>query len=244
MTKSAALEPITNPASREKIAYDAIKGAILSFQIQPGEALIEGTLAKQLGISKTPVRESLSRLEKEGFIVKTPYKGYTAADISTTEVIEIFQTRAVLEGLAARLSAERMSPEDLHRIANVLAAHELAISANRFEQAATLNRQFHQLIILKAANQRLMQILANLDDHLVRYRLLATFQPGRQEKSIHEHRKCLEALRQGNPDSAETTMRGHLLSVLEDLATMDFQTAVSRVRAGEGFPGRLTEALT
>ncbi len=222
------LSPVNNPASLEKRAYDAIKAAILAFELRPEETLVETDLARQLGISKTPVRDSLSRLENEGFIVKIPYKGYTVAPISKQTVSNIFEIRAALEGLAARLASVNFSDSDLQTAFGLIAAHSQASQQGDMPRASQVNRQFHALILARANNPRLEQILDNLDDHLQRYRVLSNYQSGRLEKSVIEHRQILAAIQDRNPIAAEQAARTHILSVAEDLNAQDFDILVNR----------------
>lgn len=225
-----ALSPITNPVPLEKVAYDAIKEAILSFHLGPGETVVEAELARQLGISKTPVRDALSRLEKEGFVNKYVYKGYAVAEISRDDVIEIFHIRAALEGIAARQAAESFTIEELHKIRFLVSEQETALLSSDNRSASRLNREFHEMILSKAANQRLRAILDNLDDHLQRYRMLSNFQSGRLLKSVEEHRRIVEALEAHAPDRANAAIQSHLLSVLADLTAQDFEELVETVR--------------
>ena len=90
----------SSPVSLEKFSYESIKEAILTFRLYPGQTLVEGELAHQLGISKTPVRDALLRLEKEGFIIKFPYKGYSVTEITRESIADMFEIRSALEGLA------------------------------------------------------------------------------------------------------------------------------------------------
>ena len=234
------LSPVPEPLSLEKMAYNAIKEAILTFRLKPEENLVESDLARQLGISKTPVRESLSRLEREGFVTKIPYTGYYVTPISTQSVSEIFEIRAALEGLAASLAALRLSDEDITLAQTLVARHEQATQNGDIAQAARLNRQFHDLIITRAGNQRLAQILANLDEHLQRYRTLSNFQSGRLDKSVAEHRAVLTALEQRQPSQAEQAVRAHILSVSNDLAHQDIQALIQLARQNLQ-PGLLVE---
>ncbi|HOG78408.1 MAG TPA: GntR family transcriptional regulator [Anaerolineaceae bacterium] len=225
-TPSPTLTSLDNPISLEMRAYDALKAAILSFALMPGEPLVEAELARRLGISKTPVRNALARLEKEGFIAKQPYKGYNVAEISQQTVIEIFAVRAALEGLAAREATAHLTPGALAEAAALLAEHAGAAERGDLEQASTLNRQFHDLLLRLANNAWLTQILSNLDEHLQRYRLLSAFQAGRLEKSVAEHAAILQALQAGDAAAAEVAARQHLFSVSADLAEQDFNQLV------------------
>ncbi len=215
---STALEPVASLISLEKLAYDSIKKAILSYQLLPGEALVESELARQLGISKTPVRDALSRLENEGLVVKLPYKGAFVAELTQQDLHEIFALRAALEGFAAGQAALRCTPEDLDTLSRIIARHQQAVDDQDFPGIEQCNRGFHQRIVTCAGNQRLAGILNNLDDHLHRYRTLANYQQGRMHKSSREHERVFEALAARDAAAAEGLMRNHMLSVLEDLS--------------------------
>ncbi len=109
MERTFQLHRVTGPVSLKDKAYHAIKAAILSLKLKPGDPLVESDLAQQLGISKTPVRDALLELEREGFVTKVPFKGTYVTEITLKDVREVFQVRAVLEGLAARLAAPLFS---------------------------------------------------------------------------------------------------------------------------------------
>jgi DNA-binding GntR family transcriptional regulator len=222
------LAPVPSPLSLEKMAYDAIKEAILTFRFKPGESLVENDLARQLNISKTPVRESMSRLEREGFIVKIPYKGYYVTEISRQSMLDIFEIRATLEGLAARRAALNFNNQDVEKARQLIEEHRQAALTNNITLASQLNRQFHVLIIERSENERLIQILNNLEDHLRRYRTLSNFQSGRLEKSVTEHQLILEIFIQRDAQKAEALARQHILSVAEDLAQQNFEELVEK----------------
>ncbi len=233
MTESPSLlSPVHNPASLEKLAYEAIKEAILTFRLKPGESLVESDLAGQLKISKTPVRDALSRLEKEGFIIKYPYKGYTVSEISKQALIEIFEVRASLEGLAASLATEKITQAQIDQAAGWNNEYALALDRGNTALAAQMNRCFHDWIIQSADNQWLVMILSNLESHLQRYRVLSYFQPGRQKKSVAEHHAILDALRQRDGSSAEHAIRTHLLSVQADLIEQNIDELITQVIQG------------
>lgn len=226
----------SGPISLEQHAYNAIKVAIQCFHLKPGETLVENDLAGQLGTSKTPVREAFLRLEREGLIVKIPYRGYTVSEISLQAVEEIFAIRAVLEGLAARLAARDFSEQDLERVEEIINRHEKAASAGNLELASQSNRDFHELIRQRCGSRRLSLHLANLDDHLQRYRLLSNFQSGRLDKSVKEHRAVLEALCSRAVDAAEQAARMHIRSVAADLELQDLDQLLERLSAAHSGP--------
>lgn len=223
-----ALTPLTESPSLDKLAYDQIKEAILTFKFLPNQALIEGELASQLGISKTPVRDALMRLEKEGLVVRVAYKGTYVSDINNDDMANIFQIRMALEGLAIRLAARRLTADDLRHMADLLESHKEALAARNFAQVSKINSEFHNVIISRCANPLLQQMLLNLEDHLKRYRLLSISQGVRMDKSVPEHQAIFSALQERDPDKAEQAMRAHLESAMRDLYKQDF-TELQRV---------------
>lgn len=215
------LSPISTPLSLEKFAYETIKNAIILFQLVPGQSLVESELASKLNISKTPVRDALLRLEREGLVKKVAYKGTYVAEITNKGIADIFMIRAQLESLAARLVCDKLCPENIVQAQEYINLMEESIQKGEIKKASAYNTHFHDLIISQADSEWLCQILANLDDHLKRYRILSNYQSGRLAKSTQEHQLVLNAIGRKEPDHAEELMKSHILSVLEDLETQD-----------------------
>jgi DNA-binding GntR family transcriptional regulator len=218
MESTFQLPKIAEPVSLKDKAYNAIKSAILSLKLRPGDPLVESELAQQLGISKTPVRDALLELEREGFVTKILFKGTYVTEVTLKDIREIFQLRAVLEGLAARLATPLFSLQELDQITENLTAAEAALAEGKLALCSERVKTLHDAIINKAENQRLNLITRNLDDHVQRFRLLSDQISGRLNKSVKEHRRVLAALRQRDPVAAEQAMRDHLFSVLQDLS--------------------------
>ncbi len=224
------LNPISAPISLEKFAYDAIKNAIIGFQLVPGQSLVESELAARLGVSKTPVRDALLRLEREGFVKKVAYTGTYVSEINRKNIADIFMIRAHLEGLAARLVCGKLSPENTSKAQSYIKLMDNASKNGEIKEASNQNKLFHDLIIASTESEWLSQILSNLDDHLKRYRILSNYQSGRLEKSTQEHQEVLDAIARKDPDNAEKFMRQHIISVLEDLESQDdFENLVLKV---------------
>lgn len=217
MATSYQLEKVGGPVSLKDRAYDAIKQAILSVRLKPGTPLVETQLADELGISKTPVRAALDELEREGFVTRILFKGTYVTEVTVKDLVEIFQLRAVLEGLAARLATPLFSPPEMDQIDQNLTAAEAALAEGDPVLCSKLGKTLHDAIIDKADNQRLTLIIRNLDDHVQRFRAISDQISGRLNKSVKEHRRILGALRRQDADAAEQAMRDHLHSVLQDL---------------------------
>ena len=211
--------------------YVTIKKSILDLDLKPGSVLVEDDLARQLGTSKTPVRDALLALERDGLVVKIPYKGTYVADVSLKDAVEIFELRAVLEGLAGRLAARSFSLKELDEAEQLLDAADAARARGDFDAASRCGAEFHRAIHLRANNRRLLPILDQLDEQLERLRRMSDQVEGRLVKSSHEHRRVLVALRAGDPHQVEQAMRYHLESVVKDftLSTADSQTPAAAV---------------
>jgi DNA-binding GntR family transcriptional regulator len=216
------LSPLGGTSSLDKLAYEKIKDAILTFHFLPNQALIEGELAVQLGISKTPVRDALMQLEREGLVSRVPFKGTYVSDLNNQDMADIYEIRIELEGLAIHTAIQNLTDEDFSRLEGLIEEHDLALKRREVARASKINGEFHNLIISRCPNQRLQKTLLLLDDHLKRYRLLSIAQGKRMEKSIPEHRAIFDALKKRDAGSAEKAMRSHLESAMKDLYNQDF----------------------
>ncbi|MEM5774399.1 MAG: GntR family transcriptional regulator [Anaerolineaceae bacterium] len=217
------LTPLRDSFSLNNLAYNQIKDAILTFKFLPNQALIEGDLAAQLGISKTPVRDALLQLEQDGLVERIAFKGTYVSGISNQDMANTYQIRIVLEGLAARMAAELLSEADLVYLEDLIGEHEQALAQENFADASRMNSDFHNHVIQQCGNPRLIRMLDFLDDNLKRYRLLSIAQGLRKEKSIVEHRDIFAALRSRDAVGAETCMHSHLNSAINDLNDQNFE---------------------
>jgi DNA-binding GntR family transcriptional regulator len=215
---TSGLLPIQGGLTLTERVYTTIKEAILDLELMPGSPLVEDELARQLKTSKTPVRDALLALERDGLVTKIPYKGTYVSEISLKDATEIFELRAVLEGLAARLASRAFSPKELDQAEKLLEAADKARQHNDFDAASKYGADFHKTIHRCADNQRLIPILEKLDEQLRRLRRLSDQVQGRLEKSAYEHKLILAALRSGDPLQSEQAMRNHLESVLVDFS--------------------------
>ncbi len=198
-------------------AYRAIKEAILSLQLEPGAPLIENELAAQLGISKIPLREALHHLETEGLVTRVPYKGVYVSNLSLKEAAEITAVRGALEGLAARLAAQRLDDKQVAEAERLLDEAERALNEGNKDLCVAKGKDFHDLLIANCGNSELPPLLQVLDDRFHRFRLLSNEVRGRTAQSQCEHRTVLEALKRRDPEAVEAAMRHHLSSVSVDL---------------------------
>ncbi len=212
------LRPLAGSWSRSEQAYQEIKAAILSLQLRPNEPLVETHLATRLGISTTPLRDALARLQQEGLVVSVPYKGTFVASITLDDAREILDIRQSLEGDAVADAAGRLTAADRAAAHDLLDRQRATLTAHDLDGCALLGRQFHFALQAHPRNRRLVGILENLDHQFQRIRVLSGRIPGRLPKSIEEHEAILAALESGDGARAGRLMRAHLREVYHDLA--------------------------
>lgn len=193
-----------------ELVLEAIREAIINGTLQPRERLMEIQLAEELGVSRTPIREALRKLELEGFIVMIPRKGAYVADLSIKDVSDVFEIRVALEGLAAGLAAERGTEEELEELERLLVEKAEAIAQNNIEALVKVDTRFHETIYTASRNERLKTIISNLREQIQRFRLTSLSHPGRMEKSLEEHRAIVEALGSRDIQLAKQLAQDHI----------------------------------
>lgn len=192
-----------------------LRSGILSGAYPVGFHLRESTLAAEMGVSRTPVREALQRLAVEGMVDLYPNRGARVAGWSEEELEEISGLRILLESYGARLAAGRVTEAGLQRLRELAQQMEDALNASRgpqHDRVAALNNEFHMMILGAAGNQRLSSILSSLVHLPLVHRTFLRYSPARLRQSMSHHRELIEALAQHDPDWAEAVMRSHLIA--------------------------------
>jgi len=217
-----ALDAVLPPIDRtqlEESAYNAIKVAILTLRLAPGTSLVETSLAKQLGISKTPVRAALTKLKKEALVESVPHKGWWVARLTLADVEEIFEARTLVQGYCAFRLAESITPMQVEELRQCIRATEVALAGgNRSEATDTLG-EFDAYISSFLPNEHLRSFLKNLRERLRLIGAVSRQIPDRVEKSIAEHRLILQALEGRDAPQARQLMQEHIGSVRQDFVT-------------------------
>jgi DNA-binding GntR family transcriptional regulator len=203
---------IASPNLRQRV-YEILKRAIIFQEIGPGQKIDEEGVAKQLGVSRTPIRESLCRLENEGIVKIIPRRGAFVVRHSKESIIEILLVREVLEGFAARLAVGHIDERAIEEMSSLFRDFSEANIRDRPKDYAQADLKFHTLIVKKSQNNWLMSIMNILNDHIQMLRLRTVALEGRPEHSLLEHRKIIEALEKRNPSLAESLMRRHIQNV-------------------------------
>lgn len=193
-----------------EVVFDALREAIIDGILRPGERLMESQLAGELGVSRTPVREAIRKLELEGFVVMIPRKGAYVAGISLKDIADVFEVRAALEALATVLAAERITEEELEELERILVRKAEIIEQQEIALFIELDKKFHDTLYRSSRNQRLIQILTNLQDEVHRFRSVSLAYPGRMPVALDEHRKVVEALAERDIALAEALAWEHI----------------------------------
>lgn len=190
-----------------------IQAAIVKGDIAPGSKISEPELARTYGISRGPLREAIQRLEGQRLLVRIPHVGARVVSLSHKELLELYEIRESLEGLACRLAAERMSADEVQELREILATHErdaaFQAGIDYFQQEGDYD--FHYKIIRGSGNQMLVKLLTDELYQLVRmYRLQFSSTPNRPQKAFKEHHRILDAIAEGDGELAELLMRRHI----------------------------------
>ena len=208
------LEPLKNRALRDSIA-SAIRSAIASGQLRPGDPVPEAQIAEQLRVSRSPVREAFRKLEEQGLLVSYPHRGTYVTQFTEKDAREIYQLRVGLEGLAIRWAVESGAGMELQgRLARVVDRMRQIVGTDRFPEMAELDSEFHTTIIEASGNSRLQQVWHGMDPFvwmlvgLIRYEESAGTVPARL---IPEHEEVLAALAANDPRTAEEAIHAHIL---------------------------------
>lgn len=192
-------------------AHRAIRDAILRRDLSPGDMLAEQRIADQLGISRTPVREAIKALEKEGLLRSIPGKGVFVAETSAQDIVEIYQAREALECMAVRIAARTADPRVLEDLERTLPTPEQSRNADGDPaKVFQADMRIHQYIMSCTNNTRLIQMLSTLEGQVHQTRILAPRDPRRFGSGTEEHRAIIRALLARDPDAAEEAMRQHL----------------------------------
>jgi DNA-binding GntR family transcriptional regulator len=226
-TSSSRTGQAEKTKTRSEELLHRLESEILSGAIPPGTRLDEQTLAKRFAVSRTPVREVLWHLASSGLVQMRPHHGAVVRQFTITELVEMFQVMAEMEGLCARLAARRVTPQDRILLRASHEACEAAVNARDEAAFFAENNVFHEIISNASRNKFLITQQRDLRRLLDPYRRYLTRQPERMEKSIAEHGAVLDAIERGDPSAAGDTMRFHVNMLGEEAG--DFIAVLSGI---------------
>ena len=207
-------------SSLEEKVYKTLEDQILSQKLTAGEAVTEMKLSAELGVSRTPVREALQRLDREGLIKLIPNKGAFVIGISEKDLIDIYMIRMRLEGLAARITAEKADESTVRHLRENTELTEFFISKGNIERVKDLDSDFHDIIYRACESRMLCKTLSELHRYIASYRKLSLTVEGRIEKSFEEHKQICDAIEKKDKENADRLMSRHVEHALDNLLSI------------------------
>ncbi len=193
-----------------ELVCENIRQAIIDGTFSPGERLMEIQLADEMGVSRTPVREAIRRLELEGFVVMIPRRGTYVADISIRDIAEIYEIRTCLDVLSAGLAAERITDEELEELNRLLVEIGHYAAEKSMDKIVEADTAFHDVLYKASRNERLRSIISNLREQLTGIRGRSMSYPGRLAETMEEHRNLVDCIAAGNVERAQDAARIHI----------------------------------
>ena len=207
------------PTIREQV-YNLTRRAILSGEIAPGERLVEDKLSKEIGTSRTPIREALHKLEMEKLVQSLPRVGYVVREITEAEIEEICEIRIALETLAIKWASTKITLKELARLKKIVLMTEKHIARNNAQAVVDLDAEFHEILYRASKSQRLGEINQSLRDYVLQLRIKGLCFPEISRRSNVGHRRILQAVTRKDFKKIESAVRFHVGRTKKDLTTL------------------------
>ena len=201
---------IQNHKPLREMVYEELKMQILKGSIIPGTRMMEVELAEEMGVSRTPIREAIRKLEREGLVTIEPRRGAYASMISTEDMVEILEVRQDLEGLAAYFAADRMTDEQMKELKEISDNYNKAVKQGIMEDMIKYDTRFHHIIVESCRNKILMQMIEQLQELVLRFRYIYYDNFRRAENMPEEHEAIISAIAEGNADKARAAADVHI----------------------------------
>lgn len=192
------------------IVFKTLREAIVTGELKPGERLMEIKLANEMGVSRTPVREAIRKLEQEGLVRLTARKGAEVAPINAKDLKEVLEIRKALEGLACQMACQHATEEQIQDLSRINQDIEKAIGDGDIERIARLDALFHDRIGVYSSNTQLIMILSRLKEHIYRYRLEFIADTRNKRQIIEEHEKIIQDITNKNEKAVRRDIEHHI----------------------------------
>jgi DNA-binding GntR family transcriptional regulator len=193
-----------------EVVFNTLREAIILGELRPGERLMEVQLAEQMGVSRTPVREAIRKLELEGLVDMLPRRGAQVADLSVKDIIDVLEVRAALDGLATELSAERITQEEIKELEHALAQFNTYVGKENLQGTIKKDVEFHDIIYRSSRNEKLIQISSNLREQVHRFRVIYLKDFSSSGEIAKEHKEILEAIINKDSEAARQFAHKHI----------------------------------
>lgn len=194
------------------VVFNFLREAILSGELMPGERLMENQLADKIGVSRTPIREAIRKLELEGLVEMVPRKGAQVASMTKKGIKDVLEVRSALEELAVRLACERIKDDQLVELKAVNKEFAIAVEKRDIQTMIDKDVQFHDIIIKVADNNKLTQIISNLREQIHRYRIVYLNDKVYLQTIKDEHNEIISAIEKKDAEAAGTIIIKHILN--------------------------------
>lgn len=192
------------------IVFQTLRNAIITGELQPGERLMETQLGERLGVSRTPIREAIRKLELEGLVVMVPRKGAQVAQFTEKDIQDVLEVRGALEALAAKIACKRMDDRVFLKLQLAIAEYSYAAKNKDLEMMIEKDVEFHEIIVNATQNDKLIQIFNNLREQVNRYRITYLKNTEDAEAVQAEHLEILEALKNKDEELASSLASKHI----------------------------------
>lgn len=192
------------------VVFNTLRQAILTGELKPGERLMELHLADRLGVSRTPVREAIRRLELEGLVTMIPRRGAEVARITEKSMSDVLEVRRTLDALCAELACDRITEEDLIRLRKACDHFEQCVGTKDSRKIAQADVALHDIIVEATGNRRLIQMVHNLSEQMYRYRFEYIKDSSQHETLVKEHRIIYESIVNKDKDTAAAAAKLHI----------------------------------
>lgn len=202
-----------------EVIFDSLRQAIIMGELKPGERLMEIQFAEKMGVSRTPVREAIRKLELEGLVVMIPRKGAHVAELSVKDIIDVLEIRSSLDGLATRLAAQRINKDELKELKNIVNQFSQHMEKGNVQGLIKKDIEFHELIFRASRNEKLLQIITNLKDQIHRFRVVYLKDYSSPKELVKEHHDIYRAIENKDEILAEKLASLHIKNQQETMIT-------------------------
>ena len=192
------------------VVFNTLRKAILTGKLKPGERLMEVHLASRLGVSRTPIREAIRKLELEGLVIMIPRRGAEVAQITEKSLKDVLEVRRALDALSVELACDRITEEEIRTLKDACDEFENAVKGKEVSVIAKADVALHDIIVQAAGNQRLQQLVNNLAEQMYRYRFVYIKDESQHEKLIAEHKEIYESIANRDKERASKAAKIHI----------------------------------
>lgn len=192
------------------VVFNTLRQAILTGELKPGERLMEIHLANKLGVSRTPIREAIRKLELEGLVTMIPRRGAEVAQITEKSMNDVLEVRRAMDALCVELACDRISPEELEALRKACDTFAEAVKTGDIKVIAQSDVALHDIIVQATGNRRLVQLINNLSEQMYRYRFEYLKDTSRHESLIEEHWVIYESILKKDKETASQAAKLHI----------------------------------